>query len=279
MRNNKLTYLILFLFLFASKSVAGGWNQPKGSGFFKVGQFFLFADKYFDLEGRVTPLTTSGFFSTHIYGEYGIHEKITVGGYVPFLFHTFVNGTRYESGRPDIPPREQTYFGDVDLFVQYGLIQNKSIVLSTSLLLGIPTGNSTGLLTSGDGEFNQMIRVDAGYSASSLPLFAGLSLGFNNRTSNFSDEIRLNAEVGMTFKDRYVLIVKNLNTRSLLNGDVTVVQGGIFSNDVDYSFVGPELLVRNFLGGVGVTANYFFTLAGKNTVANDTFSVGLFLEL
>ena len=274
----RLLLISLLAVLLSFESLAGGWTQPKGKGFVKFGQFFLFADQNFDSEGDKRPITNSGFFATHVYGEYGLFDRVTVGAYVPFLFHSYVNGLRYTSGIPDLPGMEATDFGDVDVFAQYGLIQNKPFVLSAVVLFGIPSGNSEGLLTSGDGEFNQMVRLDAGYSASKLPLFFGLSAGFNNRTNGFDDEIRINAEVGYSFTDKIILIVKNLNTRSLQNGEGQVVQGGIFSNDIDYTTLGPELLVKDVVGGLGVTANYFATLSGRNTLANDSFTVGVFLE-
>ncbi|MEM9325071.1 MAG: hypothetical protein AAGA85_05430 [Bacteroidota bacterium] len=275
------TPILLLLSLMATLCApahGGGWTQPKGSGFVKFGQFFLLADQNFDSNGDKMSITSSGFFSTHLYAEYGLLDRVTVGAYVPFLFHSYVNGLRYTSGLPDLPGMEATHFGDVDVFVQYGLIQNRAFVLSAGVLLGIPSGNSEGLLTSGDGEFNQMIRLEAGYSVPSLPIFIGLSTGFNNRTRGFDDEIRINAEVGLTIKEKVVLILKSLNTRSLQNGEGQIADGGIFSNDIDYSTLGPEVLVKDVIGGLGVTANYYWTLSGRNTIANNSFTLGVFWE-
>ncbi len=283
MGNSTLRYfknlaLIIVLGMSGFQTKASGWVPGKGHGFLKLGQSFIYADRFFSPEGRTSSITTSGYFTSNIYGEYGLTDKVVVGTYVPFLFRSYINGTRFTSGRTAIETSEATNFGDVDIFLKYGLVQGKPLVLSVSLLAGIPTGKSSGLLTSGDGEWNQMVALHAGYSHSKAPVFAAVTIGFNNRTSSFSDEFRFNFEAGYTFKSKATVILKSLNTRSLKNGNAAAAEGGIFSNDVSYSVLGPEVLIEDLAAGIGLTGNYFFTLSGRNTVANDQFGVGLFYK-
>lgn len=274
----KLTLITCFLFILLAGPMianANGWVPKAGKGFIKIGQNFIFADQFFGNDGSTSAITTSGFFSTSLYGEIGITDRLTVGTYVPFLFHSYINGTRFTSGRTSIEGMEATDFGDLDLFAKYGLIQNKPLVLSLSILLGVPSGQSEGLLTSGDGEFNQSIGINLGYKLPKAPVFLGSSVAYNNRTKNFSDEFRFNLEVGYQYKD-YTLIVKNINTWSLRNGEDGTASGGIFSNNVSYNLIGPELLLGNLVKNMGVSINYYKTISGENTIANDQFGVGIF---
>ena len=75
-------------------------------------------------------------------------------------------------------------------------------MMSARVLFGLPTGKDsggeTGILQTGDGEFNQMLRLDlsSGFSANGWFSFYA---GYNNRTQGFSDDYRFGGEVGWTF--------------------------------------------------------------------------------
>ena len=164
-------------------------------------------------------------------------------------------------------------------FLRFGLIQNNPFVASLSLNLGFPTGQSDSLPTSGDGEFNQLVKLELGYGFQEFPLFANLELGFNNRTNSFSDEFRLNAQVGYTFGKNLLVLLKSRNIYSLRNGDeANISGGGIFSNNIEFTSFGPEVLLFNVFGKFGLLANFFGAFRGANILAAPSFSVGIFLD-
>lgn len=72
--------------------------------------------------------------------------------------------------------------GDTNVGISYGLLQNGAFVLNASVLFGLPIGETAGgdsqVLQSGNGEFNQLIRLNAGYSFSSAPVYTAASVGF-----------------------------------------------------------------------------------------------------
>lgn len=275
MRTLKSTIAFLVLVVSIPVSLhANGWVPKKNHGFIKLGQNFIFANQFFRDNGERSSITSSGFFTTSLYGEIGITDRLTVGTYVPF-FRSYINGTKFTSGRASIEGLEASDFGDIDVFFKYGLIKDQPLVLSASILFGIPSGTSSGLLTSGDGEFNQSFGLNLGYSLPKFPVFLGAGTLFNNRTKNFSDEFRFNVEVGYQYKE-HTLILKSINTWSLRNGDASAVSGGLFSNDVSYNLLGPELLLGNLFKKLGVSFNYYFTLSGENTISNDQFGIGVF---
>ena len=78
----------------------------------------------------------------------------------------------------------------------------------------------------GDGEFNQLLTIDAGTSwqNNNTPLYANFSLGFNNRTNGFSDEVRYTAELGAKIFNQKLWVIGRVNAiESLKNGDTCLL--------------------------------------------------------
>ncbi len=280
MHLKKILFILIATSVITPLALAGpGWTQPKGKGFFLLRENIILAENFYNDKGKVDPIMTSGIFISEFYGEYGLFKRLTLGAYVPFVFHSIVNGREFTSGAPKEPGLEATDFGDLDFFLRLGLIQNSPFVASLSLNLGFPTGQSDSIPASGDGEFNQLVKLELGYGFQKLPLFANLEFGFNNRTNSFSDELRLNAQVGYTFGKNLLILLKSRNIWSLNNGDDTNISGGgIFSNNIEFTSFGPEVLLFNVFGRFGLLANFFGAFRGANVLAAPSFSLGVFLD-
>ena len=97
------------------------------------------------------------------------------------------------------------------------------------------------MLQSGDGEFNQLIRLNADYSFSSAPVYTAAFVGFNNRTEGFSDEFHASLEAGITLKNTVTAALKLDNITSFGNGDTISRQSGLFSNNLEYFAIGGEV--------------------------------------
>ena len=274
----KLILFIGALALATSALAGGGWPQKKGSGFIKIGQWFVIADNFFTPAGDVANITTTAVYSTSVYAEYGFTDRLTGVLYFPFLTRSTLNRIERPDGTLVQEGDELTGVGDTDLSLKYALITNKPIVVSASITLGLPLGNnaggSTGLLQTGDGEFNQMLTVEASRSFNNV--YATLLFGFNNRTNNFSDEIRYGLEVGRS-AGKWVALVRFYGIESLNNGNPEFVQSnGIFNNNIEYLAVSPELIYKageNFGLSAGVGGAFF----GRRVLADPSFSVGAFL--
>jgi protein XagA len=274
---------ILFSGLFTFAMAGGGWPQPKGKGYFKLGQSYLLSPQYFDGNGDILDLTPSyGFFATSIYAEYGFTDRLTGTLYFPFFSRAIKNELRFnQSGRTESGASLNS-LGDTDIAIKYGLIVNKPIVVSISVVLGLPLGdnspNNVNLLQTGDGEFNQMLRVDASHSFNSSPFYASAYAGFNNRTKGFSDEVRFGAEVGATF-GKFIPILKLNVVSSLFNSDPSVANGSsIFSNNTE--FVSPTVeLNYQVTEKFGVSGSAGFAVAAKNILASPNLGLGVYLKL
>lgn len=271
---------VLMLACFCSYA-GGGWPQPKKGGYFKLGQNMIYASSYFGPGGSVVDITTIGLYTTSLYGEYGLTDRLTGIVYFPFFVRSTLNEVRFKQTGNVIPGDEFSSIGDAEVGVKYGLITNKPVVLSASLILGLPLGNTSGgesqILQTGDGEFNQMIRVDASHSFYPKNFYTSAYAAFNNRTNNFSDEVRFGLEVGGTF-NKFIPIFKLNVVQSLNNGGTAAVQNGVFSNNTEY--VSPAIeLNYQMTDKVGLSASGAFAFSGQNILAAPNWGVGVYLKM
>lgn len=275
---NLMAFAVLSL-LCATANAGGGWTYVKGKGFVKLNQSALRSDQLFNPDGEVIDITTVGYYATSLYGEYGLTDRLTAIAYVPFFSRNTLNKTRFRFSGREIPGDQLNSIGDVDLSLQYGFYKSDTWVASLRVLFGLPTGTvsggETGILQTGDGEFNQMIRVDL-----SRPLgdkaWMSLYAGFNHRTNDFSDEYRLGAEIGSKLGQHFFAIAKVDIVQSFFNGDADPSQGAtLFSNNTE--FISPSLeLAYELKNEIGFTLSAAGAFAGRNILAAPNYGVGVY---
>jgi protein XagA len=279
----KLSTIIFLVFISLSSSYGGGgWPQEKGKGYFKLSQNFIISPFYYSPSGEIIDIRTTSLFTTSLYAEYGFTKRLTGILYIPFFVRGTLNEVRLnQSGRVD-PGDSFQSIGDTDIALKYALVVNKPVVISATLLLGIPLGETAGgatqILQSGDGEFNQMIRIDASHSFHPKPVYVSAYAAFNNRTNGFSDEVRFGAEVGLTLK-KFIPILKLNVVQSLFNGEGgTSTQNGIFSNNTEYLSPTFELNYQA-TEKIGVSGSVGGAFAARNILAAPNWSLGVYLKL
>ena len=287
---NFIKSFFIFIFLFSSSYlIAGGpWVQPKGQGFYKVGLWGLIADSHFTDSGMIDPNVTTGLFNVSLYAERGITNRLTGILYFPFFSRTYYNNVVSETSGEIIEAGEAiNSIGDIDLTIKYGILVNKPIVLSASLTLGLPTGNPSGgdkeILQTGDGEFNQMISVDVGGSASvgKVNFYGAATVGFNNRTNGFSDEVRYGIEIGaVSLNEKLITTLRFTGNTSLKNGSSTEVPSGtsLFANDSETFSWSPEIGYM-ITPKIGASIAYHKAFSGKLIFANAAWSGGIFIKI
>ncbi len=282
-------YLIIILVCIQTLAFAGGgWPQEKGKGYFKLGQNFIIADKFYDLEGEIIDITTISLYTTSLYGEYGITNRLTGVVYMPFFVRSTLNEVeRRQSGMIE-PGDAINSFGDTDIGIKYGWTPGKKIAIASTLMFGLPLGKTASgttdsgeprILQTGDGEFNQLLMIEASHSFYPAPVYASVGLGFNNRTNGFSDEIRYSAEIGYQPIKNLNLAFKVYATKSTNNGDSGGGAGsGVFGNNVEYISYGPEISYT-FKEKFGVVASAAYATGGQNLLAAPNYGFGVFLKL
>ena len=288
MKSIKISVCILGLFLSHHILMAGGWPQLQFHGYFKLSQWGIISTEHFTDTGLKDPNVTNGLFNTSIYAEYGFTNRLTGIVYAPFfsraLFNNTVSGT---TGEVLIPGEAINSFGDTDIAIKYGLIINKPVVVSATLLLGIPLGNaaggSDGALQTGDGEFNQMLQIDVGtsFKLGKFDAYANVYTAFNNRTRGFSDEVRFGIEGGVTFgKEKFIAILRAYGIKSLKNGSLNspIMNTSIFANNSEHISISPELNYQ-FTSKWGISVNATRPVWGRIIFANTAFSGGIYLKI
>lgn len=258
----------------------GGWPQPKGKGFFKLGQNMIRSSSFFSPAGEVIDITTTSLYTTSLYGEYGITGRLTGIAYFPFFVRGTLNQIEYRQSGNREPGDAVNSVGDSDLGLKYTFMAGKPLFASFTVLLGLPLGDTgggnSGILQTGDGEFNQLVRLDVSGSLTSK-VFASAYIGFNNRTRGFSDEFRYGAEIGVTWK-KFTPILKINSVESFFNGDAEAVQNGIFSNNTEYFSPTVEVNYQH-TGHLGLSASGGFALSGRNILASPNWSLGVYWKL
>lgn len=265
----------------------GGWPQPKGKGYIKLFQWWVIADQHYTSTGLIDPNTTNGVFNTGVYAEYGLTNRLTGIVYFPFLSRAYFNNTI--SGTTNellIPGEAINSIGDVDVSVKYGLITKGPVVLSASLKLGLPLGQSSGgtagSLQTGDGEFNQQLQLDASssFKLGKVNAYASVYGGVNNRSNGFSDELHYGLEAGLGFLDsRLFLIGRMIGVQSFKNGDATAGSNStsIFANNSEFLSLGPEVAYQ-LNDNWGVSASFATAVSGRIIFARPSYSVGVFYK-
>ncbi len=284
-----IIYIAAILFLSTSVFAGGPWPQPKGVGYFKLSEWWTSFDQHFTDEGLLDPNSTTGIYNTAFYGEYGISNRVTLIANANLFSRNVINNqVSGTNGSIIIPGDSYNGLGDIDLGIKYGLTAPGSkYPVAITATFGLPTGatneGALGNLATGDGEFNQMIQLDAGtgFKLGGLNAYASAYGGFNHRTNGFSEEIRFGAELGIGLLDSKLWLATKLNVvESLQNGDTaeTTTSTSIFANNTEYSSFALE---ANYYvtKRVGVSANVAGAFTGAIIAAAPSYSVGIFYDM
>ncbi|MEO9476777.1 MAG: hypothetical protein ABJG41_14640 [Cyclobacteriaceae bacterium] len=276
--------LIVIAFTFGFQSYAGGgWVHNKYKGYFKVAQNVIRSPHLFDSDGNIVDIPTVSLYTTSVYGEYGLSDNLTAVVYMPFFVRSTLNKVEFRQSGNTIEGDAINSFGDTNIGFKYGFFQDRPVVMAASLMLGLPLGSSEvsseRILQTGDGEFNQLVKIEASHSFAELPFYASLLVGFNNRTNGFSDEFHWGGEVGFT-SERLVAILKVYSIESFYNGDSAgnSQSNGVFANNTEYFSYTPELAyIINESWGLSAAAGFAFS--GRQILAAPNYSVGVFFSL
>ncbi len=247
---------------------AGGWTQPKGKGYFKLGEQIVSANSVFRVSGEKWEIpVTVNRYTTSLYGEFGLIDRLTIVGYMPFYQHLDLDGDDTTTG-----------IGDWDIGIRIGLLTNRATVISLQAMAGLPLGEAdrSKFLWTGDGEFNQHIALQVGHSLYPLPAYLKGEVGFNNRKSDdnpeddYADEIRYSLEAGYTIAERVGISVwlRGVDAIGELNS----------RNDFQYVSFGPEVHLY-VTPNAGVAASMTKFTRGYNVLDAPAWEFGVFLKL
>ena len=263
-----LAAMLAGFILQASTVFAGGWTHAPGKGYFKLNEQIIRSGTYFQPSGKKIDITDQGRYTTSLYGEFGLVERFTLVGYIPFYQRISEQGPGAET---------KTGTGDWELGARIGLLTNRATVVSLQVMAGLPLGDSfsdqqeVGLFT-GDGEFNQLFSLQVGHSLWPTPGYLKGEIGFNNRESGFSDELRYALEAGFMIDERIGVSGWLRGVKALGTGDEWTL------NDQQYVSFGPEINFY-FTTNAGITAGVTKYTGARNLLDAPAWDIGLFMKL
>lgn len=228
---------LLLLFILISTTAMAQWPIGGGKTYAKLGVWQQSSDTHFTDTGTSDPNGLREYFIPGLYIRTGLNDKWTMTGYIPVV-HTSqalqnVNGHYTDS---------DTNIGDVNVSLERLLYRKNKFVLSADLTLGIPSG-VVGVVGSGDGEFNQQLRLLAGggYKIFNRSYYLKGYAGFNNRTEGFSDELRAGIETG-TKRGKFLLLTRLSTIQSLKNKPrLPVGSNAVFGDRIERTVIGSEV--------------------------------------
>lgn len=275
---------------FSTMKAGGPWPQQKGKGYFKLSEWWIVFDQHYTDAGLIDPNVTTGIFNTNFYAEYGLTNRLTTIINAPLLSRNYMNNlVSSTTGDILVPGEAVNALGDIDVGFKYGITKPGSrIPVSASVYFGLPTGKAVAgtleNLQTGDGEFNQMIQLDAGMSLNTgekVASYVSAYVGLNNRTKEFSEEFRYGIEYGAGFLNQKLWLTARLfGVESFKNGATaeTATSTSIFANNTEYTSFSVE---ANYYVSkrVGVSSGYAGAFRGEIIAARPSYTVGVFYDL
>lgn len=240
------------IFLFNISYSQSAWTKEKNSGYFQL-QYNTIPtyDEVFQESGdeSLFPYRELTQMSFNLYGEYGITDKTTLIGHIPFKI--MKSGDLNENiawNLIDIPyvPEEKslTGLGNIELGVRQQLY-SKSIVVSAQLNVELNTSSfheESGVRTGYDAySFIPTLNVGKGWDKYYVQGFTGAAL----RTNDYFQSFKIGGEFGYK-------VHKNLWAIGFIDGLITIDEGSksipitdmytyMYVNDQEYMAYGLKL--------------------------------------
>lgn len=267
------TFITAALICYSTFAHAGGWTQPKGKGYFKLSQQIVRAESLFLATGSKTEIPTVSGNTTSLYGEFGLIDRVTLLGYMPFYTNFSVDEEGFDS---------TSGVGDWDIGVRIGILTDGPTVVSLQALAGLPLGDSgqSVVLWTGDGEFNQHLSLQVGHSLYPVPGYLKAEIGYNNRqgdedpNDDYSDELRYSLEAGYTVAERLGISVWLRGIEVLGRADDEFRS----RYEIEYLSFGPQLDFY-VTPNVGITASMSKFTRAHSMLDAPAWEIGLFLKL
>ena len=198
---------------------------------------------------------------SNTYLEYGVTDKLTVGGKVFYGTSWLTRGASVESN---------SGFTELEAFAQQQVFRNDRHAGAVKVAVGIPAGLESGI-RAGQQSDGVVMEVALLYGRSltfePIKTFAAVEVGAQKRFGDAADQMRFLTTVGIEPSDRWTLLIDTFSIKSLRNED----PGGA---DFDVIKIQPSIVWRatkRFSFQLGVSKE----IAGRNLDLGTTYFIGL----
>ncbi len=290
-----LFFVVFTLAPMVQVQAQSGWTQKQKAGYFKLNQSVIRADQFFNPDGDLIDITTTSVYSTVLYGEYGLNDRLTALINAQLFVRSTINNVESRIDGEAIPGDEFNGLGEIQLGLKYGIVTSGPIVLAASGQLKLPSGENVGgateLLQTGDGAWGALGMLHASHSFYPSPFYANLSVGYQWRGTadldyssglvrvNYDDAFVWAGELGWTPNEKWALALKWTQVQPFGSDGSEGITGSssIFGNRLTYFAIIPEVnyIVQNW----GFSASVGSVFFAKNILAAPSFNLGVFFLL
>lgn len=191
---------------------AGAWTQSKGAALAISQGLYYRSEGGFDDRGLEVPEARFQKLAWSTYGEYGLTDRWTLGGEV-----------RAEASASGETAGQLGAFtpGDIDVFVRRSLWRSGRFVASGQALAKLPfayDGEVAMAPGAGQTDLEARLLAGAGWRVLGRGTFSNLEVAWRHRLGAPSDEVRLDASMGVDVLRRSQVIVGLAAIESLGEG-------------------------------------------------------------
>jgi hypothetical protein len=200
-------------------------------------------------------------FMSNTYVEYGLTDKITIGGKALYGTSWLTRGSDIETA---------SGFSEVEAYVQYQAFRSSTHAGAIRIAIARPANFSSGArpeLQSNGVDIDISALYGRNIITTPVKVFITTEFGYRKRFSDSADHIRMDATIGFEPSDRFLVLFDFFSTVSMKNEDV----GGA---DFDIVKIQPTLLwraSRRWAFQVGMTEE----VASRNISTGRTYFFGL----
>jgi len=297
---------VLSLMLCVNSNLLGqAWTQSKGSSYTKISYGAASASEQYSFDGAVKPYADNvddyAFFdrSLYLYGEYGLTQRFTLVGSVPFK-RVIIRDAAFRYRAFGI--------GNLDLGLRRNLNDflgwdNSANTLSINAFSTIPLGYHRNYTPSvGAGQLDLGMALNYGRSFYPSPAYAQAGLGykirssifgfsqavdcqegtdlgcFTDQQSSFSNELLFSAESGYTINEKFLMQLLLSGTWSTKKPDTGFSVTNPIPTRQRFIKVGSGLR-SSIAKNLGLSGQVFWTTYGRNTVKSIDIFLGLDFQL
>jgi len=278
-----MTFLVL---VSGAASAGGGWVKSKGQGYYKFGQSLVTSQGYFGSESIFYSTLSSSLYTTSLYAEHGIGEGVSIEGYLPIFIRHSVTGNAFEDGTDVAYDDAASGIGDANIGLRVSILKQDRLALSGTFTLSLPLGSPTlgdqGNLFTGDGEFNQILRMDLStpFGGKKVGGYATVYGAFNNRSGAFSNELLYGGEVGFSFLQSKLWLIGRYNAIYAARPTLSEVDQPVNALTSSGSF-STYMVEASFMMSkkVGLSVSYTGSISGDILLVAPIYSGGIFLNI
>jgi hypothetical protein len=250
----------------ADSAHAGAWTLPQSSGQVILTNLYYRASEEFTRGGHRQSFSNDGEFTKYEFNpyiEYGLRDDLTL------VLNLFARRVAFSN---DFSGEVNFGLADPEIGLRYRLSPpSAQTVWSVQGAIKLPVAfpHDTPPLGNEQTDVEGRLLVGRGFSIGPRWAYWDLEVAYRFRDEAPADEIKLDATLGVSLTERWLVIGQFFGTRGLRNGSPVRIRNNP-TIDINYDLYKAQLsIVYQLTQNVRLQGGYLRDLAGRNTGAGD----------